>query len=124
MREGIRPGSFWGARVRETLAAQVECIRHWRIYNCSYEDCPDVGPATWFIDPPYQRAGKHYAYGSEGIDFDALGGWCRSRTGQVIVCENDGADWLPFRHLADVKTTRAGYRSKEVIWTNETGKQR
>lgn len=119
MRDGIRPGSFWGDRVRETIASQVESIRHWKVHNCSYEDCPVVGPATWFVDPPYQHAGKHYTHGSEGLDFDALGEWCRSRDGQVIVCENDGADWLPFRDLADVKTTRAGQRSKEVIWTNE-----
>lgn len=100
------------------IASQVESIRHWKIHNCSYEECP-VGPATWFVDPPYQHAGKHYTHGSQGIDFEALGEWCKSRDGQVIVCENDGAAWLPFRHLADVKTTRAGKRSKEAIWTNE-----
>jgi hypothetical protein len=98
MRDGIRPGSFWGDRVRQTIASQVESIRHWKVHNCSYEACPVVGPATWFVDPPYQHAGKHYTHGSEGLDFDALSEWCRSRDGQVIVCENDGADWLPFPH--------------------------
>src|SRR4051794_29532024 len=31
MREKIRPGSFWGERVRETIASQVESIRHWKV---------------------------------------------------------------------------------------------
>jgi len=119
MRDGIRPGSFWGDRVRHTIASQVELIRHWKVHNCSYEECPFDGPATWFVDPPYQNAGRYYTYGSERIDFVSLGEWCRSRDGQIIVCENEGANWLPFRDLADVKTTRAGQRSKEVIWTNE-----
>jgi hypothetical protein len=119
MRDGIRPGSFWGSRVRETIASQVEAIRHWKVYTCSYADCPEPGPATWFVDPPYQLAGKHYRFSSEGLDFAALAGWCRSRAGQVLVCENAGASWLPFRDLADVKTTRAGHRSIEVLWTND-----
>lgn len=117
MREGIRPGSFWGARVRQTIAGQVEAIRHWQVLNCSYTECPvQKGAATWFVDPPYAAAGKHYRFGSEQIDYDALATWCRSRRGQVIVCENEGASWLPFQQLADVKTTRAERRSKEVVW--------
>ena len=28
MREGIRPGSFWGDRVRSSIASQVDSIRH------------------------------------------------------------------------------------------------
>ena len=116
MRDGIRPGSFWGQRVRRTIAAQVESIRHWRVFNCSYAECPSVRAATWFVDPPYQTAGKHYKFGSEQIDYQALARWCKSRPGQVVVCENKGATWLPFRELADVKTTRADRRSKEVVW--------
>lgn len=116
MREGIRPGSFWGPRVRQTIASQVTKIRHWKVYNRSYEECPQPKLATWFIDPPYQRAGQHYRFNSAEIDYQALGTWCRSRPGQVIVCENDGADWLPFQLVANVKTTRAKFRSKEVVW--------
>jgi site-specific DNA-adenine methylase len=121
MRDGIRPGSFWGERVRETIASQVERIHHWRVYNCSYETLPSHvrGDATWFIDPPYQKQGEHYHHGASDIDFPALGEWCRKRRGQVIACENDGADWLPFRSLADVKTTRAAGRSLEVVWTSD-----
>jgi hypothetical protein len=118
MREQIRPGSFWGERVRRTIAAQLGLIRHWRVMNCSYEECPVTSRATWFVDPPYQLAGSHYRFGSSGIDYAQLADWCRSRPGQVIVCENAGADWLPFQEVADVKTTRPGRRSREVVWLN------
>lgn len=117
MRDGIRPGSFWGDRVRNTIATQVGAIRHWKILQCSYAEAPALRNATWFVDPPYQHAGQHYRYGSDQIDYSALSGWCRTRPGQVIVCENQGADWLPFLPLAAVKTTRAAQRSKEVYWT-------
>lgn len=123
MRDGIRPGSFWGERVRETIASQVGAIRHWKVHNCSYEDCPVEGPATWFVDPPYQVAGQHYRFGADQIDYRALGKWCRQLGGQVIVCENEGANWLPFRALAEVKTTRAAFRSKEAYWLNEFAKE-
>jgi hypothetical protein len=116
MRDRIRPGSFWGERVRRTIAEQVDAIKHWKVYECGYEECPVVGPATWFIDPPYQAAGKHYRHGSEELEFDKLAQWCLGREGQVIVCENAGATWLEFEELADVKTTRAKRRSKEVVW--------
>lgn len=120
MRERIRPGSFWGARVRRTIAAQVTAIRHWEIHNCSYDECPFSGEATWFVDPPYQEAGRYYRFGSGLLDYAALATWCRERSGQVIVCENEGARWLPFEPLAAVKTTRAERRSKEVIWIRAT----
>lgn len=116
MRSGVRPGSFWGERVRETIASQVERIKHWTVHNVSYEECPFDGEATWFIDPPYQVAGSHYRFGADGIDYEHLARWCRDRSGQTIVCENHGADWLPFEPLAEVKTTRRGRRSREVVW--------
>lgn len=118
MRDGVRPGSFWGERVRATIAWQVEQIRHWKIYNCSYQNCPTSKRATWFVDPPYQRQGNHYRYGADQMDYGDLAKWCKSRRGQVIVCENHGAKWLPFKKLADVKTTRSK-RSLEVVWIRE-----
>ncbi len=119
MRDGIRPGSFWGERVRQTIAGQVEQIRHWKVYNTTYEDLPFSGEATWFIDPPYQKQGQHYHFGASGIGYSKLGEWCRTRPGQIIVCENEGADWLPFAPLADVKTTRRNSRSAEVVWIRD-----
>ena len=112
MREG-RSG-YWGPRVRQRIASQVDSIRHWQVYNCGYADAPVHRAATWFVDPPYEVAGRSYRFGSKLLDYEALGAWCRTLPGQVIVCENAGATWLPFRELADVHATRG--RSKEVIW--------
>ena len=104
----------WDAKTRDRIAESVGRIKHWTIDQISYDRLTDT-PATWFIDPPYQRAGKWYRHGSAGINFGDLGAWCRSRSGQVIVCENDGADWLPFQYLCD--TNGMSGKSKEVIWT-------
>jgi hypothetical protein len=125
MRSGIRPGSYWGPEVRSILAKQVEHIRHWQIRHGDYREVSPLGRATWFIDPPYQLAGQHYRHGAAGIDFPALGQWCLAREGQVIVCENEGADWLPFSTCAGSKQTpganRPG-RRREAVWlaSNET----
>ena len=118
MKSGIRPGSFWGERVRNTIANQLQYIRHWKIKNCSYLDCLEHKSSTWFIDPPYENAGVHYKYGSDYLDFEQLGVWCQNKTGQVIVCESGDATWLPFKKLNEIKTTRKGKRSTEAVWTN------
>ena len=78
------------------VARGIPRIRHWTLIEGDYHDSPDVR-ATWFIDPPYQEMGKHYPNGSKDLDFEELGRWCQAQRGQVIVCENEGADWLPFR---------------------------
>lgn len=116
MRSGVRPGSFWGERVRERIAWQVERIKHWCVTRLNYESIPNA-PATWFIDPPYVDKGVHYKHGCSAIDFGVLGRWCRGRGGQVIVCEQRGATWLPFEQLHSAKTARDGRRSAEVVWT-------
>jgi len=116
MRDGIRPGSFWGQRVRETIAQQVVRIKHWTVIEGDYTECSDDG-ATWFVDPPYQLAGKHYRHGSSDIDYDHLARWCLDRPGQIIVCESQDARWLPFRALHSAKRTKPGGRSLEAVWT-------
>lgn len=115
-RSGIRPRSFWGQAARERIAAQVGHVRHWKIIEATYESADDV-EATWFVDPPYQGPpGRHYRHNA--LDFGALGAWCRSRRGFVIACENDGADWLPFRFFHDAKANHLTKRSREAIWTS------
>lgn len=109
----MRPRSFWGAAARERIADQIEQIKGWRIIEGDYSSAPDIR-ATWFVDPPYQLAGKHYREGSRFIDYDALGGWCRSRAGVVVVCENDGASWLPFSAFMSAKSMKG--KSREVVW--------
>lgn len=118
MRDNRNGSAFWGERVRRRIAKQVNEIRHWKVYNCSYENCPDDVKATWFVDPPYQEQGRHYKYGSDDIDFNNLSNWCRSRIGQTIVCENEGANWLPFKYLYQTKSTIGTRKSNEVMWTN------
>ncbi len=110
-------GGFWGVKLRERLASQVDRISHWEIIEGDYSDAPDI-EATWFVDPPYVEAGKCYKFGSQLIDFNKLAGWCRSRSGQVMVCENEGADWLPFRPFREqFGVTKR--RAMEVMWTND-----
>lgn len=117
--------TFWGRAVRARIATQVDKIRHWQIIEGDYTLAPDI-EADWFIDPPYEMMGKHYKEGADAIDFAKLGAWCRTRRGQVMVCENEGATWLPFRpfHMARSARPRVGETndnavSAEAIWTND-----
>jgi hypothetical protein len=118
--QAMQPGcTYWSAAVVERIASQVPHIRHWTIEQASWETIPDM-EASWFIDPPYQVAGRAYKF--HDIDYPALGDWCRSRSGQVIVCENAGATWLPFQPFRTIKGLEGkcgGKKSVEVIWTND-----
>jgi hypothetical protein len=117
------PASFWGERRRAAMAALAGQIKHWSVTCGDYAEMPnEIG--TWFIDPPYAGvAGSHYEHHSGLIDYAALGAWCRSRSGQAIVCESPDATWLPFAEhhehasapTADVVGRR---RSREGMWTN------
>ena len=111
---------MWGRPARERIAKQVTSIRHWLVQWGEYNDAPDI-EATWFVDPPYQTQGKQYPHGAKGIDFGALGEWCKSRRGQVMVCENTGAGWLPFRPFGKFKSNKSNStrpRSAEALWLN------
>ncbi len=111
MRAGKHKSSFWGPEVKERIASQLKFIRHWELSYGPYDVWGDF-TATWFIDPPYQKQGKHYP--CNNIDYTQLGIWCSKRKGQVIVCEQEGADWLPFKPFRSLKSTRG--QSKEVVW--------
>lgn len=116
--KGSSPCIAWGAAVRRRIAAQVESIRHWTLIEGDYTAAPDID-ATWFIDPPYVKAGKHYRFGSRTLDYPRLADWCRLRRGQVMVCENVGADWLPFRPYINIKSCEArqgGKISMEALY--------
>jgi len=125
MKKAATPGyknagskSWWSAHIRQRLAEQVEYIRHWKLIEGDYTDAPET-KASWFIDPPYnKKAGEHYRLGRKLLDYRDLALWSRSRPGQVIVCEQEGASWLPFVSWRTIRTTtRGGARvSKEVVW--------
>lgn len=112
-------GNYWSETTRGVIASSLKHIRHWKVFNTSYETAPDI-KATWYIDPPYQIAGKSYKY--KITDYKPLADWCLSRKGQVMVCENEGADWLPFKPFKTIHAGRGRGRkgkSKEVLWQND-----
>lgn len=109
--------NIWHEKNRKRLSEDVNKIRHWQIQLGDYKDIPNQD-ATWFIDPPYQgNGGKYYKHGNKGIDYDELSQWVQSREGQVIVCENSEANWLPFRPLKRLQGQR--HKTIEVIWEND-----
>jgi hypothetical protein len=100
---------------KKDIASQLFKIRHWHIEFDSYENLQNT-EATWFIDPPYQFGGEYYKVSNKHLDFHSLGEWCKSRNGQVIVCENTKADWLPFKAMREMNGTL--YTTTEAIWSN------
>lgn len=105
----------WPA-IRQRVASHAHRTRHWRIIHGDYTTHPNI-TATWFIDPPYQHQGHQYTKGSDGIHYPTLASWCVTRQGQVIVCEQSPADWLPFS-LHQGNRTQTGQLVKELVWTN------
>lgn len=105
------------------IASVVDECRHFEVHCADWQDAPDL-EATWFIDPPYQPrpcddpsrcGGGRYRYGNRDIDYQALASWCQHRSGQVIVCEQSGADWLSWNGALDAHdSTHRQYR--EVLW--------
>lgn len=111
-------GPYWGPRVRDRIIQQLPAIRHWQVELGGYESSPDRR-ATWFIDPPYRAAGKHYRFDSAGLDYDKLASWCQTREGQIIVCESGGADWLPFTYLCEIDGNEGRQKRQgaaEYVW--------
>lgn len=115
-RDTRSPTSFWGPSIQQRLARQVEQIRHWKVVEGEYSAiAPNI--ATWFVDPPYTVKGRYYR--SAPLDYSALAEWCAGLRGQVIVCENEGADWLPFKPFRVGRANSswgAGRTTKEAIW--------
>lgn len=109
-----KPSTYWNVTIRGRIAGQVERIKHWRLLCGDYTSAPDV-PATWFVDPPYANSAGA-CYPAAVRDFAHLADWCRSRAGQVVVCEGGRASWLPFVKLADCRNFADRGRA-ELIYT-------
>lgn len=90
-------------------------IKHWQFIKGDYLDIVNKN-ATWFIDPPYQFGGHKYKHSNSKIDFEKLSDWCRTRMGQIIVCENTKAKWLPFMPI--IKHYGTFQSTTEAIWSN------
>jgi len=101
----------------ETIADQLYKIKHWKIIVGCYKDIPNE-EATWFIDPPYQFGGQHqYQFGNKHLDFIDLAEYCKNRNGQVLVCENTKADWLPFMPMKLIQGAANSFTT-EALWSN------
>jgi hypothetical protein len=118
-----RPGYFWGVNKQKKIAESVGRIKHWKVYNCNYDaiPLPHKGNYNWFIDPPYNNpSGKLYRY--KFHDYENLAIWCKQRHGLTIVCEQEGADWLPFSPIGAIQTNASKKGkgiSKEAAWIQD-----
>jgi site-specific DNA-adenine methylase len=117
------PLSFWGDAAKIRVARAVQRIKHWTADLSSYDDLENV-EATWFVDPPYQGdCGKCYKKSNSDFDYGKLAEFCRSRSGQVIVCDQVSADWLPFSSIGTIlgaTNTKEGHKkiTEEGVWLN------
>lgn len=107
-------------KVKRKLREVIPEVKNWKITNIDYKDLMNVD-ATWFVDPPYSNAAGS-RYRTNDVDYEQLGWWCLNRRGLTIVCENEGASWLPFQPLDHPRVSiRSRYQkanAREVMWTN------
>lgn len=124
LRDAGRKFYGWTHEMRERVATQVPFIKHWQVHQADYtivgpgwnQPVIESQPATWFVDPPYVGAGKHYKFGPDYVNYAHLGEWCRALPGQTIVCESPDATWLPFRSIGTVKSGPRSRQTREAVW--------
>lgn len=113
-RTGHGQNSWSKDKVR--IASDLHKIKHWRIFQKSYNTAPNE-LATWFIDPPYQqvqlREGNTDRYPHWAVDYNELTDFIKERKGLVIACEGDQANYLPFEHLVTVNTNTNNHSVKK-----------
>jgi hypothetical protein len=100
---------------KKFIANNLFKIRHWEIRLGSYNEVPNE-IATWFVDPPYQFGGEVYVMNNKKINYTDLSSWCKERNGQLIVCENTKASWLPFIPIKRVRGSH--HKTTEAIYCN------
>lgn len=100
---------------KRVMSENLYKVKHWQIISGDYSTAPDI-EATWFIDPPYEaEPGMGYEQSSAFIDYANLSRWCLKRKGEIICCEGEYGDYLPFVTLLELKGV-AGKSSKEKIF--------
>jgi len=92
---------------RKYIAENIHKIKHWQFFWDSGLKTKNI-EATWFIDPPYQNAGRYY--GCDPLSYPELAEWVTSRNGQVIACDNPSATWLNFEQLKGSSHASIGKR--------------
>lgn len=112
MRQNPEHYLWWGVETKRRIASQLDAIRNWRVWDGPYQTMRPTGPAFWFVDPPYQKQGKFYRHSR--VDYKHLAEWCRDLPGTTVVCEGEGADWLPFESLGQVKSFKG--KAEEKVW--------
>ena len=127
-----RAAGVWPGMHRSMLVAIPQLRGKVEVIEGDHREASVDGPATWFVDPPYQPQdsaegnktvyprGMGYApdCSADSLDYAALAGWCKTRPGQVIVCEQAGAAWLDFEPLTAAQDSQ-GKMKREVIWVQE-----
>ena len=91
------------------FGTKVECPR-------CHAKAVDATSPMW--SPLLERGNSYYVHNA--VDHKALGAWCLQRRGQLLVCENAGATWLPFSPFALLKAGVNGRGSQEVLFQQET----
>ncbi len=104
---------------KRVMASSLHKVRHWELIVGDYSIAPDI-EATWFVDPPYKDApGDGYAHGSNELDYPRLSQWILARRGQLICCEGQNGDYLPFLPLVTLPGV-AGKLSIEKLYHRPT----
>lgn len=117
----VQPSTYWyHDKIRQRIANQVEHIKHWEIIEGDFSGI-DNFDATWFIDPPYSKAGRHYRFTLDGSR-ENLAEFCISRRGQIIVCEGGSAEWLPFDVLINGHQSNNGRLTVECVFNMDNSR--
>lgn len=114
----VSKASRWEAG-RKYIIKMLPYVRHWNFLHGDFQQISNT-KATWFIDPPFQSGGSYYQHQIE--NYSKLANWSSTRDGQIIVCEADPANWLPFRYLGGTVNNgglNKAKRRKDLLWTND-----
>jgi hypothetical protein len=110
--------SAWGSKAwpltRRRIVEEAPTVSHWRGECLSFERAPNRA-ATWYVDPPYSVCGVGN-YTHSVVDYSAIADCVLNKwRGQRIVCEEDGANWLPFEKLVARRNSRNGVKWESMF---------
>ena len=109
----------------KNISENLYKIKDWEILQCDYTILKNE-EATWFIDPPYQHGGHRYRHNNRKINYPNLKKWCDERYGEVIVCENSKATWIPLNPISTLHgsvhdTTECMYYCRKMLELRQAG---